>query len=133
MSENENVQEQLEDVQNQLRSLRRQLEEIKEILTLASQTRALEDDWHESREEILSTSLFYAGILLGLLTGVVGNIFVQLLFSEMTFKTIIKLIISGLGFFMLCVVLWRETQKHARPPKDVRIAFKNDKEKEREV
>ena len=105
------------------------MEEIKEILTLASQTRALEDDWHESREEILSTSLFYSGILLGLLTGVVGNIFVQLLFSEMTFNTIIKLIISGLGFFILCVVLWREAQKHARLPKNVKIVFRDKKKR----
>jgi hypothetical protein len=87
------------------------LEEIKEILTLVSQTRALEDDWHESREEKLSTSLFYSGILLGLLTGIIGNIFVELWFSEMTFTTIISLIASGLGLFILCVVLWRETQK----------------------
>jgi len=129
LSKKKELQQQLEDVQNQLRSLSRELKEIKEILTLESKTRALEDDWHESREDMLSTSFFYSGILLGLVTGIVGNIFVELLFSELTPTTVIQLIASGSGLFILCAVLWREMQKHAKPPKDVRVAFRNEEKK----
>ena len=131
MSKKNALQQQLEALQNQLRALSSQLKEIKEILTLESKTSALEDDWHGLREDRRSTSFFYAGILLSLFAGILGNFFVSLWFQELTIPTIIGLAVSSMGLIVVCAVLMRRATENTRLPKDVKIVFQKNEEKER--
>lgn len=80
------------------------------------------DKTQRSIEEMLSIikekrsiAMFYFGILLGVLTGVLGNYFVSYIFALSELSTemaVLGFIFSGAILVILCTVLWKKIGKY---------------------
>jgi len=62
-----------------------------------------------------SLASLYTGVLLGAIIGVIGNIFTEYLFSDLTTPANLSgVIASGIGFLMITWILWKQTKKYAK-------------------
>jgi hypothetical protein len=118
LAEKKDLQKQLNVLQIKLDIVHQDiLRELKEAQVL--QIKAHQEDLNHTIDEIKqsiveekrSLRLFYYGIFLGLLGGVLGNFFVSFMFQESTSENIVGLVITGLMTFATLIALWFKARK----------------------
>lgn len=118
MSEKKDLQKQLEVLQIKLELVHTDiLRELKEaqLLQIKAHQEDIQNIINEIKRSIVeekrSLSLFYYGIFLGLLGGILGNFFVSFMFQEVTIGNIAGLIITALMTGATLIAFWFKARK----------------------
>ena len=100
--EKNKVKEKLNEIGKRKEKIEKKIERRDEIVErLKGERESLKHSW----------GLFYYGLIMSALLGIMGNLFVSTLFVEITFGTLFGMIVGGVGLFITLCEFHRRAEK----------------------